>query len=89
VSFGIKLKKARQNKMLTQEEVAKLIPMNQSNYSKIERDHQEPNLFQIRRMCEILRISSDYLLEINQNELDKDKLDRFSEEIKNLLSKYF
>jgi hypothetical protein len=40
-------------------------------------------------MCEILTISSDYLLEINQNELDKDKLDRFSEDIKNLLSKYF
>jgi transcriptional regulator with XRE-family HTH domain len=89
MSYGIKLKRARQNKMLTQEEVAKMIPMNQSNYSKIERDNQEPNLFQIRRMCEILNVSADYLLEINQVELDKDKLDKFSDEIKNLLSKYF
>ena len=38
--FGYKIKKARQDYGLSQSEIAKQIPMNQSNYSKIEKDAQ-------------------------------------------------
>ncbi len=51
---------------LSQTEVAKLIPMNQSNYSKIERDIQEPNLAQLRRICQILNIDPRYLLNLDE-----------------------
>ncbi len=51
MTFGEKIRNAREDMDLSQREIAKLIPMNQSNYSKIERDIQEPNLEQLRRIC--------------------------------------
>ena len=39
--------------------------MIQSNYSKIERDLQEPSLEQLRRICIILKLNSNYLLGID------------------------
>ena len=44
--------------------MANLIPMNQSNYSKIERDIQEPSLEQLRRICQILNLDPRYLLNL-------------------------
>ena len=44
--------------------MAKAIPMNQSNYSKIERDMQEPSIEQLRRICEILHLDPRYLLSL-------------------------
>ncbi len=43
--------------------------MNQSNYSKIERDQQEPDLQQLKRLAEIFGVSADYLLGITQDEV--------------------
>lgn len=63
--FGEKLIRAREQLEMTQGEVASLIPMNQSNYSKIERDLQEPSLEQFQRICTILKLDSNYLLGIN------------------------
>ena len=37
---------------INQQDMAERIPMNQSNYSKIERDLQEPNLEQLKRIVE-------------------------------------
>ena len=45
--------------------MANLIPMNQSNYSKIERNVQEPNLEQLRRICQILNLDPRYLLNLS------------------------
>ncbi len=52
-----------------------MIPMNQSNYSKIERNVQEPNLFQLKRIAEILHIDLNRLFEI------EDKTDPYTEDI--------
>ncbi len=49
---------------LSQRDMANLIPMNQSNYSKIERNVQEPNLEQLRRICQILHLDPCYLLNL-------------------------
>ncbi|MBQ4115914.1 MAG: helix-turn-helix transcriptional regulator [Clostridia bacterium] len=51
---------------LYQSEMAKLIPMNQSNYSKIERNIQEPNMEQLKRICEILNLDPRYLLDLGE-----------------------
>ena len=63
MEFHIKLKNYREDKDLTQKLVADLIPMNQSNYSKIESGTQEPNLQQLTRIAEILEVSIDDLLD--------------------------
>ena len=53
---------------MLQSDVANQIPMNQSNYSKIERDVQEPSIEQLRRICQILKIDPRYLLNLGEFE---------------------
>ena len=54
ISFGEKIRNVCEDMNLLQSDMAKLIPMNQSNYSKIERNVQEPSMEQFRRICQIL-----------------------------------
>ena len=68
MNIGEKIRNAREDLDLTQSDMAKLIPMNQSNYSKIERDIQEPNLEQLRRICQILKLDPRYLLNLDEFE---------------------
>lgn len=58
------IKKTRLKKKLTQTEVASRIPISQSNYSKIELGIVIPDANTLKRICEILQVSSDYLLDI-------------------------
>ncbi len=67
MKIGEKIRNAREDMDLSQRDMANLIPMNQSNYSKIERDIQEPNLEQLRRICQILSIDPRYLLQIGEH----------------------
>ena len=68
MNIGEKIRNAREDKDLYQSDMAKLIPMNQSNYSKIERNIQEPNLEQLRRICQILDLDPRYLLDLGEFE---------------------
>ena len=64
MNIGEKIRNAREDMDLSQRDIANLIPMNQSNYSKIERDVQEPNLAQLCRICQILNLDPRYLLNL-------------------------
>lgn len=64
MNIGEKIRNAREDMDLSQRDMANLIPMNQSNYSKIERSVQEPNLEQLRRICQILNLDPRYLLNL-------------------------
>lgn len=88
MKIGEKIRNAREDADLSQTEVASLIPMNQSNYSKIERDLQEPSLTQLRRICQILNLDPRYLLSLGAYEefSAKDKL--LLSEIKSLIARY-
>ncbi len=68
MNVGVKIRNAREDMDLSQRDMAKLIPMNQSNYSKIERDIQEPSLEQLKRICQILRLDPRYLLGLEEYE---------------------
>lgn len=68
MAFGEKIRSAREDMDLSQREMANLIPMNQSNYSKIERGVQEPSIEQFRRICQILKLDPRYLLDIDEYE---------------------
>ncbi len=74
MKFGEKIRNAREDMDMSQKEVSQLIPMNQSNYSKIERDLQEPSISQFKRICEILKLDPRYLLELGEhgNHVTKD-----------------
>ncbi len=64
MNIGEKIRNTREDMDLSQRDMANLIPMNQSNYSKIERGVQEPNLEQLRRICQILNLDPRYLLNL-------------------------
>jgi len=68
MNIGEKIRDAREDLDLSQRDMANMIPMNQSNYSKIERDVQEPNLEQLRRICQILSLDPRYLLNLGECE---------------------
>lgn len=88
MDFGTKIKNAREDMDLSQREMAERIPMNQSNYSKIERNLQEPNLAQLRRICLILKLSPSYLLNLeNYKEITAEDIELLKD-IKNLIQKY-
>ena len=87
--FYPRIKDLREDMDMSQKDMALKIPMNQSNYSKIERGLQEPNLFQLKRIAEILHQSVDSLLGIDSTTFNKEKTERFKEELDNLYDKYF
>ena len=68
MNIGEKIRNAREDMDLYQSDMAKLIPMNQSNYSKIERGVQEPSIEQLRRICQILKLDPRYLLSLDEFE---------------------
>ena len=68
MEIGKKIRDAREDLDMSQCEVARLIPMNQSNYSKIERGIQEPSMEQLRRICQILKLDPRYLLDLGEFE---------------------
>ena len=88
MKLGEKIRNAREDMDLYQSDVAKLIPMNQSNYSKIERGTQEPSIDQLRRICQILKLDPCYLLDLGEYEtISQDDIELLKD-VKSLINKY-
>ncbi|MBQ5602562.1 MAG: helix-turn-helix transcriptional regulator [Clostridia bacterium] len=85
MNIGDKIKNAREDMDLSQREIADMIPMNQSNYSKIERNLQEPSLDQLRRICQILNLDPRYLLNLDVYNSLTDKDIRLLKDIKKFI----
>lgn len=62
------IKQKRRNKKLLQKDLAKLIPISKSSYSKLENGKMSLNFFLIRRLSELLDID---LNEIKVNNYNK------------------
>ena len=88
MTFGEKIRNAREDLELSQQDVATCIPMNQSNYSKIERDVQEPSMEQLRRICQILRLDPRYLLDLGGFPTILEKDLTLLQDIKEIIKKY-
>lgn len=84
MDIGKKIRNMREDMDYTQEQMAALIPMNQSNYSKIERNVQDPSVFQLKRIAEILSIDLNELFELKDsaNAYSKDLV--FARKVKRL-----
>lgn len=88
MTLGEKIRNAREDMDLSQVELAKLIPMNQSNYSKIERNMQEPNIEQLKRICQILKLDPRYLLDMVEFEYISEEDKRLLADIKALIKEH-
>ncbi len=85
---GTKIRNAREDMDLTQNDMAALIPMNQSNYSKIERGIQEPSMAQLRKICQILKLDPRYLLSLDAENIITTEDMRLLDDIKSLIKKH-
>ncbi|MBQ4105279.1 MAG: helix-turn-helix transcriptional regulator [Clostridia bacterium] len=86
MNIGEKIRNAREDMDMSQSEVASLIPMNQSNYSKIERNVQEPSLEQLKKICLILNLDPAYLLELGEFQHLSPDDNRLLKDIKNFIN---
>lgn len=86
--IGEKIRNKREDMDLSQRDMASMIPMNQSNYSKIERGVQEPSMEQLRRICQILELDPRYLLDLGEYEFLTAKDVGLLNDIKKILKKY-
>lgn len=88
MTLGEKIRNAREDMDLSQLDIAKLIPMNQSNYSKIERNIQEPNIEQLKRICQILKLDPRYLLDLGEFEFISTKDMKLLNDIKKFIEEH-
>lgn len=65
--FNENLKKARIQKGITQKELAEKIGVAKSTYSLYESGNREPNVQNIKKIADILDVSADELLGINDS----------------------
>ncbi len=61
-NFGEKLKELRQEKGLTQKQLANLIGNAQSAIVYWESNKQEPTISALKKLCKFFDVSADYLL---------------------------
>ena len=88
MTLGNKIRNAREDMDLSQNDVANMIPMNQSNYSKIEHDIQEPSIEQLKRISQILKLDPRYLLSLDEYEFVSSKDLALLTDIKSLINKH-
>jgi transcriptional regulator with XRE-family HTH domain len=56
------LKELRNEAVLTQKQVAKMLNKSETGYASWEQGLSEPNITDLRKICQIYDISADYLL---------------------------
>ena len=66
LSIGEKIKNLREDANLNQTELGRALNMTQRKLSYIERNQCEPNIGDIKAVCDYFRISADYLLGIKK-----------------------
>ena len=67
LTFGEKLRYLREEQELNQTELGKKLGITQRKLSYLECGKCEPNVDDIRAICNFFKISADYMLDIPQN----------------------
>ena len=67
--FGNTLREIRKCKGLSQENMASMLNISRSGYSKYESGESSPSIDTIKEICEVLNISSDYLIGIKNDDV--------------------
>ena len=73
--FLNRLRVLRDNAELTQKELADLIGVSRSVYSKIETGQQEPTLTQLIALAKIFNTTTDFILNVDDRDDSGDYLD--------------
>lgn len=73
MSFSERLKELRQLNNFTQQELADYLDVSRVTYTNYERGHSEPNLNTVKLLASHYKVSTDYLLDFNDDTLNKNK----------------
>ena len=76
--LGIRIKKARKQEGLTQEQLAEVIGVSRSAISKWESGDMEPTINNLAGLARVLNVSTDYLLGLDENAANRSVRDRLS-----------
>lgn len=68
----MKLKEIREKKGLSQNKIAKILKIDQSQISRYETGYLKLNSDQIKEICKTLEISADYLLGLIDDDNNKN-----------------
>lgn len=69
--IGKRLKKARELKEMTQQEVADETNIARTTLSKIENDIYEPSIEQLRKLIELYNVNANWILDVGIKNEDK------------------
>lgn len=83
MSFGINLKKIRQDNNLTQEELAKKINTSRSNIANYENDKNMPSVDILEKISKIFNCSIDYLMGNSEFKTKEEELIHYKKTIVN------
>ena len=89
MNFCNRLKNAREDRDISQQEMADLLNITQSNYSKIETGAQEPSLNQLMIIARYFNLTIDELLGVDPDKYVKGKVTEFAESIDKEFDKNF
>ena len=68
MNYRIRMRNLREDRDLTQSEVAKVINKSQQGYSHIEEGRAELKIEDLIRLCRFYNVSSDYFIGLSDNE---------------------
>lgn len=88
MTLGEKIRNAREDMDITQEDMAKQMFMTQSNYSRIERNVQEPSIEQLKQICLILKLDPRYLLDLEEYEYISPEDQKLLKDIKEFIANH-
>ena len=72
--LGNKIKSYRENKKMTQIEIANILNVSPATISKYESNTLEPSIESLKKLAEIFEISVDELIKTEENRLDISKI---------------
>ena len=72
--LGNKIKSYRENKKMTQNEVASILSVSPATMSKYESNTLEPSIESLKKLAEIFEISVDELIKTEENTFDISKI---------------
>lgn len=89
MNIGENIKKLRQEKNMTQEELAKLLCVSMQSVSRWENKLNYPDILLLPKLSEIFNVSVDYLLGIKDDRnIDDERSSKFFNELQKLINDY-
>ncbi len=74
MTFGMRLKKLRHQKQLSQQRLSDLIFINRATYARYETDDNQADYATLLKLADFFEVSVDYLLGRTENKIPMDKL---------------